>query len=134
MKYKVKQIIEYYDDDNSIEIGEITRIVDGKYCVKEGYHIRTVEEKNVIGTFRDISAYLFWPAFIIIGGLLGFGIFKVMTMEANLPKITPWDKCVRQAEGVFDNFNDTVGGSYGHADNPSKEIQNFIDQCLRENK
>ena len=43
-----------------------------------------------------------------------------------------WDRCVNDAKKVFDQFNDTVGANYALGDQPSIEVQNFMNQCLEE--
>lgn len=45
-----------------------------------------------------------------------------------------WDDCLRSTKTIFDDFNDTIGASYAQADEPSKEVQEFMKMCLELNK
>lgn len=55
-------------------------------------------------------------------------------INIELPKSTVWEKCVRDADMIFDNFNDTVGASYALEDLPSQNIKDFMEFCLEQNK
>ncbi len=76
--------------------------------------------------FYIMGSIIFWAIVV--------AIWIVYSSLQGAKQVSTWDKCVSDANLLYDNFNDTVGASYAHEDQPSKEIQNFIDKCLKNNK
>lgn len=135
MIYKTGQHVKYYESsDNDTAYGKITRVNDYHYSIKDSYGImREVKDADIIKRVHFPFTFYSVPIIIMSAGFALFVIIYISHSQIEIPKESAWDICYRQAVILFDEFNDTVGASYAHQDQPSKEVQNFIEKCI-ENK